>query len=157
MKKLVLATIAIVFVLICSFSFPTKKKNLDELNKENLWYVIKRLDIKHPEVVFAQALLESGNFTSKVCKIHNNLFGMKFPGKRETVAIGKSKSGYAKYSSWIESVEDYALYQDYIFLKKKKEFGKIEYFTYLDKTYAEGANYSIKLKRIIKENKNYIN
>lgn len=156
MKKILLI-VATMFMFLSSFNMPSKAviekeeaKALD-LNKQNLWYLIKTLNIEHPEVVFAQAVLESGAFKSGLCKYNNNLFGMKLPTRRETVAVGASKSGYAKYTHWTESVEDYALYQQYVFRKGK--FGKSEYFNYLDKRYAEGENYSLKLRNIINKNK----
>jgi uncharacterized FlgJ-related protein len=156
MKKIFLVT-ATMLMFFSSFNMPNKtvaikeeNKNLD-LNKVNLWRTIKSLDIEHPEIAFAQALLESGSFTSGLCKYNNNLFGMKLPNRRETIAIGASKSGYAKYTHWTESVEDYALYQQYVF--RKGRFGKSEYLNYLDRRYAEGENYSLKLRNIINKNK----
>lgn len=153
MKKLLLSIAMIISFTLFGFS---NNEDSNKLNKENLWYVIKNSNVSHPEIVFAQALLESGEFTSRICRVNNNLFGMKFPSKRETIAYGKSKSGYAKYNHWTESVEDYILYQKYVFERKKRKFGKAEYFRYLDKTYAEGANYSLKLKRVINEHKNML-
>ena len=68
---------------------------LKPLSKENLWVEIKECNIKFPEIVFAQALLESGELKSTVTKLNNNLFGMKYPYKRNTTAVGVRK-GYAK-------------------------------------------------------------
>lgn len=56
---------------------------------------IKRLGIPHPDIVLAQARLETGNFTSGLCRTHKNLFGIKH-GKK-----------YAKYRRWQDSVADY--------------------------------------------------
>jgi len=57
----------------------------------------------------AQAAHETGNFTSKIFKENNNLFGMKHPAIRQTTSIGEKK-GYASYTSIESSIEDMALY-----------------------------------------------
>lgn len=57
----------------------------------------------------AQAAHETSNFTSKIFRENNNLFGMKFPKVRKTTAIGE-RYGHAIYNSLKESVEDIALY-----------------------------------------------
>ena len=148
MKKVMLG-----LCLLCLVGF-TNKVNTP-LNKENLWTEINNAGIKYPEVVFAQAILESGELKSKLTKNNNNLFGMKIPGKRETLAIGE-KYGHAKYSSWQESVWDYKLYQDYIIEKKKITTYKT-YVSHLNKTYAEVGDYFKRLTRVMKEHKQLIN
>lgn len=65
------------------------------LTEENVKAEILRLNIPHPEIVLAQAKLESGNFTSKLTHTHNNIFGLK---------IGNS---YRKYPNWMLCVADY--------------------------------------------------
>ena len=121
------------------------------LNHQNLYDILLEYDVKYPDVVFAQALLESGNFTSYLCQKQNNLFGMKMPYKRETTAIGKNKNGYAKYSSWHDSVQDYLLFQNYVM--RKKEMTREEYLSYIGKYYAADKKYIIKIKSKIKEYK----
>lgn len=59
--------------------------------------------------ITAQAAHETGNFTSKIFKQNNNLFGMKLPKKRKTTATGE-KYGHATYESIQDSVKDYSLY-----------------------------------------------
>ena len=54
----------------------TSNKTLP-LNEKNLKKVLKANNIKHPNIVLAQAKLETGNFTSKVCKSKGNLFGLR--------------------------------------------------------------------------------
>jgi uncharacterized FlgJ-related protein len=153
-KKFLTSTLTLIFSIF-SFSAEVPKNN-ERITKQNLWETIKSLNIQHPEIVFAQALLETGEFTSKLFKTHNNLFGMKIPKQRETLAINyKSNKGYAKFNHWTISVEDYALFQNYIFKKKKLE--QAEYFKYLDKRYAEDKKYVIKLKKIINQNKYIFN
>ena len=135
---------------------PKQEENIKEISKIALWKTINEMNISHPEIVFAQAILETGNFTSNVFIKNNNLFGMKVPGKRPTIAKKpKRKGGYAIYDSWKESVEDYKLYQSYIF--RKEQLGKAKYFIYLDKIYCQNQGYSNKLKKIIKQNKRIFN
>lgn len=117
------------------------------LNYESLWQELKQSNVKWPEVVFAQAVLESGHFKSIVCRKNNNLFGMRFPVKRETIAKGKNM-GYATYTSWQHSVQDYKLWQDYL-LSRKDIPNRVSYFILLDRIYSETPGYSNKLKQII--------
>jgi len=50
---------------------------IPELTKENVMSYLKELNVKFPHIVLAQAIIESGTFTSKICKKNNNLFGMR--------------------------------------------------------------------------------
>lgn len=136
------------FILMSSFTF----KSEDYLSKENLWKEIKTLDIKYPEFVFAQAILESGHFKSNLSKINNNLFGMKVPSRRETLAIGKSKSGYAIYKHWKDSVKDYLLFQNYI-LSKNNYDTKEKYIDFISRRYSETEGYVSKVNKVVKSNK----
>lgn len=124
---------------------------MKSLTHENLYEILVKYEVKYPDIAFAQALLETGNLTSKLCKTQNNLFGMKVPYRRETTAIGKNKNGYAKYSSWHDSVEDYLLFQK--FVMRKKDMTKEEYMSYIGKHYASDKKYLIKIKQKIKEYK----
>lgn len=146
MKKVL---VVLVGVLFFGFTLPKEERLL---TKENLWQVINEMDIKYPDLVFAQAVLETGHFKSVNCKVNNNLFGMKLPRVRETVAT-KGTKGYARYVDWVQSVYDYKLYQDYIF--SKKNYSRTQYMSMLDKVYCESKNYTTKLKSIIKRH-NYI-
>jgi len=125
------------------------------INYKNLYGEIVKTGIKFPEIVWAQAILESGHFKSNVFKSNNNLFGMMVPRKRSTVALPGS-SLYAKYESWKSSVYDYKLYQDYIF--RNSELSEAEYYKHLDRRYCygAGANYSVKLKKIISKYSNLL-
>jgi flagellum-specific peptidoglycan hydrolase FlgJ len=120
------------------------------ITKESLYEQIKKYGIKFPDVVFAQAILESGQFTSMLFKSANNLFGMKIPTKRESSANGKTKSGYSSYEDWNFSVYDYFLWQDYM-LRNKGDLTKNQYLALLGKVYAEDPQYVNKLKRRISE------
>jgi uncharacterized FlgJ-related protein len=123
-----------------------------EINKEILVKTMKEMGIQHVDIVLAQAILESGTFTSKVFKTKNNMFGMKVPGRRETTAI--NKKGYAAYSSWYDCVKDYKLYQDYI--TKNKPISRDQYVAIISKRYSETPDYMQRLKKIIEKNKHYV-
>jgi uncharacterized FlgJ-related protein len=106
---------------------------------------LKELNIKFYDIVYAQAVLETGHFKSDSFKNGNNLFGMKVAKQRPTTAIAEYL-GHAKYTSWKESVMDYALYQSkYLSKIDSKE----EYFSYLEKNYAEDPGYIKKIKSIV--------
>ena len=132
------------------------KTQNDVLTKKGLYEQIIKYGIKYPDIVFAQALLESGDFTSKLFKSANNLFGMKVPNKRESARIGATKSGYSKYKDWNFSVYDYSLWQDYM-LKNKGDLTKKQYYALLGKVYASDKRYVSSLKRVIGEHQHILN
>lgn len=113
-----------VIMFSLSLSAQTDQQVLRELQK---------YDVKYPRIVLAQAKLETGNFTSELCKKHGNLFGLK------------GKKGYAKFSSWRESVKAYKEWVQY-----KYKGG--DYYVFLRNIgYASDPNYIIKVKKIAKK------
>ena len=131
----------------------TKEIVIKEANKENEFtpeklkaYVLE-LNIRFPHIVYAQARLETGNFSSSIFKENNNLFGMKVATKRPTTNKGE-ENGHAYYENWKESVVDYAFYQAQYLSDIKTES---EYFEYLRGSYAENPTYVEKLKVLIEE------
>lgn len=154
--KIILITLVLMIVggiKANNFTNTNYKKQYEELSSESLYDILLFYDIKFPEVVFAQAILESSQFNSELFLRTNNLFGMKYPNVRKTTSIGKSKDGYAKYQHWIYSVTDYHLWQ-------KNNIGKnietqSEYFDLLSRNYAEDRKYIHKLKDIINRNDNF--
>jgi uncharacterized FlgJ-related protein len=150
MKKLI-----ILLLVFSSFMPHTKAKNdLSILNKENLWLTIKAMDIMYPEIAFAQAILETGHFKSNNCKEANNLFGMMMPNVRETVAVRKNERGFAVYETWIHSVQDYALYQE--FMMRNRKMTRSQYLNFIDRKYSESRGYANKLKNIIQKHKDIL-
>lgn len=109
-------------------------KNI-ELSDEILSYILD-LRIENAYLVYAQARLESANFTSVIFKENNNLFGMKFPERRPTTAIGVNR-GHAVYKDWRHSVIDYALMQAayYRGLNRKEYLDKVMPVYSTDSTY----------------------
>ena len=146
----------VLLTLVMLFTFNTilssgevKRSNQFSIDYYILYEQIVASGVKFPEIVFAQAVLESGHFTSSLFERANNLFGMKLPRKRETTAIG-STNGYSKYENWHQSVYDYKLWQEFLF-DRRGELSKAEYYAYLDKWYAEDKLYVSKIKNKIKE------
>lgn len=124
-----------------------RQVNYDESSfKDSVYQEIKRIHIKFPKVVLAQAMLESG-LDSEVLKSNNNLFGMTVAKARPTTAIDSHK-GYAVYYNWRESILDYALYQSSYTREINSEE---EYIKYLCDNYSEDPEYGNKLRRIIKQ------
>lgn len=108
------------------------------------------LNLKFPEIVLAQAVLESGNFTSTIWRENNNPFGMKVARSRNTTALGTNR-GHAEYKNWRMAVVDYSYLQAVYARKVKTKEG---YFEFLN-SYAEDPSYRHKLERILKKRNNF--
>lgn len=120
------------------------KENVQLTLKDSVYNAIFVTRVEHPDIVFAQAILESGHMKDKVFTDGNNLFGMKVPSRRPTLAVGVIH-GHAKFNTWMDSVKDYAIWQSIYCRGLARE----EYFNYLDKVYSENKNYVKILKTII--------
>lgn len=119
----------------------------ESFTRDALIEEIKCHDFKYPDIILAQAVLESGHFKSAVFKENNNLFGMKLPRKRYTLCTGTNLNhGY--FENWKVSLEDRFIY-DTLYLK---DMTRTQYKKYLDRVYAKGKNYSGKIEKIIKCN-----
>ena len=100
------------------------------LNHENLWKILKKHKIPHADIVFQQALLETGHFTSNLSKSHNNIFGMK---------TGKS---YTRYNHWEDCIIDYKN-------RISSRYKSGNYYKFLTSIgYAKNKNYTKILKRM---------
>lgn len=104
----------------------------------------KQLNIKYPHIALAQAKLESGNFSSEIFRENNNLFGMKQARVRINLAKG-TKRGHAYYSTWEDSVLDYA----YWCATYSSDCSTEDEFYALLARYAEDSLYEIKLRKVI--------
>ena len=104
--------------------------------EEGLIEALDYYDVEYPNIVYAQAILETGHFKSKVYREYNNLFGLY---------NSKTKS-YYKFDHWSESV---IAYLDFIQNKYKPPN---DYYKFLsDIGYAEDPEYINKLKRIVNQ------
>lgn len=101
------------------------------LTEKNLKKELIRQNIKYPNIVLAQAELESNLGKSDVATSTNNLFGLR-KGKR-----------YRRFGHWTESVKAYKN-----LIQSKYSGGN--YYTFLNKIgYAEDPSYTDKLKDLV--------
>lgn len=143
--------------LLMLTSFTTIKETESvSLTHELLYEQINQKNIKFPDIVFAQAVLESGHFKAPLFINKNNLFGMRIPKKRETTAVNKGKKGYALYENWDSSIDDYLLWQEFT-LKNRGNLTRSQYFALLGKVYASDKRYVTSLKRVISEHQEILN
>jgi len=59
--------------------------------------------------IAAKAMHETGRFTSAIFRENNNLFGMKQPTQRQTLATGTAR-GHATFRTYHENMIDYIYY-----------------------------------------------
>jgi len=122
-------TIILLF-LLPSIIFHTQTTNevYTELLKQN---------VKHPDIVLAQAILETGWYKCKDCSLDkNNLFGLWNNKKKE----------YFYYTTWQESIGGYLRGIQSKYDKDKYK----DYYDFLSKIgYASDPNYINKLKILI--------
>lgn len=99
--------------------------------RESVYEELKRQDIKHPRIVLAQSILETGHYQSNVCRANNNLFGLM------------KKDGYHSFSHWRQSV---AYYKEHV----QSRYRGGDYYTFLSSIgYAQDPDYINKLKELI--------
>ena len=107
---------------------------LPELTIPNLYAEIIRNGIRHRKIVLAQAILETGWFTSSVCRNKHNLFGLTNP------RTGK----YFEFGHWTESVRAY-------YTKVQYKYKGGNYLLWLRKIgYAEDPRYVHSVIRVLK-------
>ena len=111
-------------------------RNLPKLTIPNLYAEIKRNGILYPKVVLAQAILETGWFTSPLCRDRHNLFGLTNPHTKK----------YYEFDHWTESVRAYYTKVQY---RYKREDGN--YLLWLRNIgYAEAPDYIPAVIRVLK-------
>jgi flagellum-specific peptidoglycan hydrolase FlgJ len=102
---------------------------IDTFSENALIIELHELKMLAPNIVLAQAKLETGNFKSYLFKKSNNLFGFR------------NFNGYIKYDSWKSSVKAYKDWQT-----RKYKGG--DYYDFLEHiNYAEDTLYVYKLKQ----------
>lgn len=107
-------------------------KTVVPLNEKNVLKELHRQNVPHANIVLAQSKLETGDYKSKLCKTHKNLFGIRKNNK------------YKKYNTWKESITDYKR------LISSRYKGDKSYYQFLiDSKYAEDPLYIEKLKSIV--------
>lgn len=109
---------------------------MDRTAKEGLIDALKYYDIQHPDIVYAQAVLETGHFKSEGCLKHNNLFGL----------YNSKAKRYCRFTHWTESV---IAYKEWIQRRYKPPE---DYYKFLSRIgYASDPTYISKLKQIVKK------
>jgi hypothetical protein len=107
--------------------------------------------VKYQDIVILQSRLETGYYTSDIFLNANNLFGMRYPARRPTVAAGIYKE-HARYDHWSDSVVDYALWQKYYLSRGYRLEGDTDsdfYLVFLNCIpYAEDPRYISKLVKL---------
>lgn len=121
-----------------------RKKHLDynkhygafpDLTLGNLLLEIRKNGIQYENVVLAQAILETGWFTSSVCRNKKNLFGLTNPRTGE----------YYEFDRWQDSVKAY-------YTKVQYKYKGGNYLLWLDRLpYAEANSYIASLIGILKQ------
>ena len=143
MKKVVIMVLLLLMVTGELKNGEMVPNQFNLFSKENMMRLMYSLKIAHPDIVMAQAIIESGNFKSNIFKENNNLFGMKMPEYRKTTAIGINR-GHAVYRNWRESVIDYALWQG-----KRARYSTTNQYLRRLRSYATDPNYINKIKQRI--------
>ena len=110
------------------FENKTPEEGIDE--------ALQYYKIEHPTIVKAQAILETGNFTSNLCIKNNNLFGL----------YDSKNKRYYSYNHWWESIEAYKE-----LIQRKYDNSKYYYMFLEDIKYAKDKEYINKLKEIAEE------
>lgn len=97
---------------------------------------LKKQDVKFPEIVLAQSLLETGWYQCTSCSRDvNNLFGLYNSREKE----------YFKYVNWKESIGGYKRGIQY-------RYKSGDYYKFLDEIgYASDPQYTTKLRKLVKK------
>lgn len=103
--------------------------------QEGLMEALEYYGVKHPQIVYAQAVLETGHFKSDLCLNGNNLFGL----------YNSKKHRYYTFDHWKDCI---IAYKEMIQYKYKDGD---DYLNFLKEIgYAEDSEYICKLKELIK-------
>lgn len=113
----------------------SERKELSALTIPNLYQEIIRNGIRHPKIVLAQAILETGWFRSPLCRNRHNLFGLTNP------KTGK----YYEFNHWTESVRAY-------YTKVQYKYTGGSYLLWLHKIgYAEDPRYVREVMKVVSQ------
>lgn len=121
---------------IVTDSIPAVDEQPDFMSKspqEGLIEALVYYGVDHPEIVYTQAILETGWFTSDLCLNSNNLFGL----------YNSKKLQYYRFNHWAESVVAYIKFVQYKYKPPD------DYYKFLSRIgYAEDKDYIRKLRNI---------
>ena len=121
----------------------TESKTLPALTIPNLYQEIIRNGIRHPKIVLAQAILETGWFRSPLCRNRHNLFGLTNP------KTGK----YYEFNHWTESVRAYYTKVQYRYYQRNRiKHSEVDYLMWLQEIgYAEDPKYIQAIIQVMKK------
>ena len=128
---------------------------LSQLTQMDVFSELVKEGVLHPDIVLAQQQIESGHLSSNLVQRTNNMFGMRYPGGRQTAACGiylpdfgqiisgtreelkyySSQNNYAVFATWKDAIRDYKLWQDANYPVK------MDYYQFLRQVYAEDTTY----------------
>lgn len=109
-------------------------KFFSQTPQEGLEEALSYYGLEHKDIVYAQAILETGHFKSKVCLKYNNLFGL----------YNSKKKRYCRFKHWTESV---VAYKEWV---QRKYQPPNNYYSFLEEiNYAEDKSYTRVLKEIV--------
>lgn len=110
---------------------PVKTAYIDTPSVHKVYTELKKQNIKHPKIVLAQSILETGYYQSNVCKSHNNLFGLM------------KGNNYHSFSHWKQSI---AYYKNHV----QNRYKGGDYYAFLSNIgYAQDPAYIDKLKELV--------
>lgn len=180
-KMTAFAVIALASVSLVSFNFfnvsyynadalrnataTLQNKEIEEVSDSALLAVIRENGIQHEYLVLAQAIVESHQYKSKVFRHTNNLFGMRYPGRRLTTASGLYLSktqkiikgdkpklkpyirqfNFSVYDNWYDAVRDYKIWQENTY-KTNENYPK-----FLKRVYATAPAYHTVIERLARD------
>ena len=129
MKKLIIG--------LCLIPLLSSGQTPSEVLKE-----LKKQDVKHPEIVLAQSILETGWYKCSECSMDvNNIFGL----------WNSKEQKYFPYASWKKSIGGYKRGIQYKYFKKEYT----DYYQFLEELgYASDPHYITKLKSIVEKLEN---
>lgn len=111
-----------------------KNSKADVSLRDSIYYVMGMQGIHHQDIVYAQAVLETGNFKASIFTKKQNLFGLR------------GRKGYYSFNHWSESIK---MYKEKIQSRYKE--GE-DYYHFLKRIhYAENPNYTKSLKKLVKK------
>ena len=103
-----------------------------ELNKENFFKACDYYGVHHPNIVYAQALVESGHFKSNLFHTRNNFLGL----------WNYSKNEFYTFDHWTDCINAYGS-------KVQYKYKGGDYYQFLDDIgYAKAEHYIALVKKV---------
>lgn len=138
--------------LMLAGMYITSKDTKLPVHRDSIYNVARRAGAYFPEVIVAQAIIESQCGRSSLGVNANNLFGMKQVGGRGRVTTqtqGRSINGFGVYHNWQMSVIDRVLWERSVF--RKRPTSRNDYIDRMSRLYSEeGSIYASKVKTLVR-------